>query len=89
MMSLWLLMDVPKSYPFKCSIENPFYHMLHEPFWKLIRNSDAPMDGRKFYASIKSLRLYYAYAEMDEELFELMVDVDAAGVIRQKLEEIM
>lgn len=84
-----LLMDVPKSYPFKCSIENPFYHMQHEPFWKLIRNSDAPMDGRKFYTSIKSLRLYYAYAEMDEELFELMVDVDAAGIIRQKLEEIM
>lgn len=84
-----LEMEVPGNYPFKCSIENPFYHMQHEPFWKLIQNSDAPVDGRKFYTSIKSLRLYYAYAEMDEELFELMMDVDAAGIIQQKLEEIM
>lgn len=84
-----LEMEVPSNYPFKCSIENPFYHMQHEPFWKLIRNSDVPMDSRKFYTSIKSLRLYYAYAEMDEELFELMVDVDAASVIRQKLKEIL
>ena len=67
----------------------PFYHMQHEPFWKLIRKVDAPASGRKFYASIKSLRMNFVYAEMDEELFELMMDVDAAGVIRQKLEEII
>lgn len=44
-----LMMDVPKSYPFKCSIENPFYHMQHEPFWKLIRNSDAPFLRTNFF----------------------------------------
>lgn len=84
-----LMMDVPRSYPFKCSIENPFYHMQHEPFWKLVRNNNVPADGRKFYTSIKSLCLYYAYAEMDEELFKLMLDEDTASIIQQKLEEIM
>ena len=27
-----LTMDILHSYPFKCSIENPYYHLQHEPF---------------------------------------------------------
>lgn len=71
MMAEGLEMDVPRRYPFKCSIENPFYYMQHEPFWKLVRRVDTPSPKRKFYTSIKALRLNYAYAEMDEELFEI------------------
>lgn len=32
-----LAMDIPHSYPFKCSIENPYYHLQHEPFWRLVK----------------------------------------------------
>lgn len=84
-----LEMDVPRSYPFKCSIENPFFHMQHEPFWRLVQNDNVPKEGRKFYTSIKSLRLYYAYAEMDEDLFELMLEKDSSEEITHKLEEFL
>ena len=67
----------------------PFYHMQHEPFWKLIRKVDAPASGRKFYASIKSLRMNFVYAEMDEELFEMMKDSEICFRIRDKLLEII
>lgn len=84
-----LEMDVPRRYPFKCSIENPFYHMQHEPFWKLVRRVDTPSPERKFYTSIKALRLNYAYAEMDEELFEMMKDKESSEIIMRKLEELL
>ena len=63
--------------------------MQHEPFWKLIRKVDAPASGRKFYASIKSLRMNFVYAEMDEELFEMMKDSEICFRIRDKLLEII
>ena len=84
-----LEMDVPRRYPFKCSIENPFYHMQHEPFWKLVRRVDTPSPERKFYTSIKALRLNYAYAEMDEELFEMMLDDELSLLIKDKLLELI
>lgn len=84
-----LEMDVPRLYPFKCSIENPFYHLQHEPFWRLVKKVDASISERKFSTSIKALRLNYAYAEIDEELFEIMQDVSLSIRIRNKLLEII
>lgn len=84
-----LELDIPRRYPFKCSIENPFYHMQHEPFWRLIKKADIPIAEKKFYTSIKSLRMNFAYAEMDEELFEMMKDGEMSLRIKDKLLEIM
>lgn len=84
-----LEMDIPRRYPFKCSIENPFYHMQHEPFWKLIRKADVLASERNFHTSIKSLRQNFAYAEIDEKLFEMMKDREMSLRIKDKLLEIM
>ena len=66
-----LAMDVTSRYPFKCSIENPYYHLQNEPFWTLVKREEGG-DGKKCHSSVKALRAYIAYAELDQELFEFM-----------------
>lgn len=80
-----LAMDIPHSYPFKCSIENPYYHLQHEPFWRLVKNEKGK--ERKFYSSLKSLRDVCAYAEIDQELYDLMVNRESA--VMCKLRELV
>ena len=78
-----LSVDVVRRYPFRCSIENPYYHLQHEPFWRLVRRET--FVERKEYPSIKSLRDSFSHAEMDEELFLLMAAKDSAKTIERKL----
>lgn len=82
-----LAMDIPHSYPFKCSIENPYYHLQHEPFWRLVKNEKSK--DRKFYSSLKALRDDFAYAEIDQELFDLMVNRDSSVILEYKLRELV
>ena len=83
-----LEMDVSLRYPFKCSIENPFFHLRHEPFWRLVKRDDVE-DGKKYYSSIKALRTYFAYAEIDQELFGLMQQPETSFMIESKLLELL
>lgn len=78
-----LTLDLALHYPFKCSIVNPFYHLQHEPFWRLVKSED--FVERKSYTSIKQLKICFTYAELDEELFLLMNDKEKAKVIADKL----
>ena len=82
-----LAMDIPHSYPFKCSIENPYYHLQHEPFWRLVKNEKGK--ERKSYSSLKSLRDSFAYAEIDQDLFDLMVHRESAIILECKLRELV
>ena len=82
-----LAMDIPHSYPFKCSIENPYYHLQHEPFWRLVKNEKGK--DRKFYSSLKALRDGFAYAEIDQELYDLMVHRESAVILECKLRELV
>ena len=82
-----LTMDIPNSYPFKCSIENPYYHLQHEYFWRLVKNEKGK--ERKSYFSLKSLRDSFAYAEIDQDLFDLMVDRESAVILECKLRELV
>lgn len=82
-----LAMDIPHSYPFKCSIENPYYHLQHEPFWRLVKNEKGK--ERKSYSSLKSLRDSFAYAEIDQDLFDLMVNRESAVILECKLRELV
>ena len=82
-----LAMDIPHSYPFKCSIENPYYHLQHEPFWRLVKNEKGK--ERKFYSSLKSLRDGFAYAEIDSELYDLMIHRESAVKLECKLRELV
>ena len=78
-----LTLDLALRYPFKCSIVNPFYHLQHESFWRLVKSAD--FVERKDYTSIKMLRTCFAYAEIDEELFLLMMDKEMGDVIADNL----
>ena len=82
-----LTMDIPHSYPFKCRIENPYYHLQHEPFCRLVKNEKGK--ERKFYSNLKSLRDSFAYAEIDQDLFDLMVDRESAVILECKLRELV
>ena len=82
-----LAMDIPHSYPFKCSIENPYYHLQHEPFWRLVKNENGK--DRKFYSSLKALCDGFAYAEIDSELYDLMIHRESAVILECKLRELV
>ena len=74
--------QVPKEARFKPAIGTPFYHMSGEPFWKLLPKDPSYAPNT---TNITTLREHYAYAEIDSELFVLMLDADA----RQRLREVL
>ncbi len=74
-------------YPFRCSIANPFYHLQHESFWRLVKSEDYVK--RKDYTSIKQLRVCFSHAEMDEELFSFMAASESAKTIERNLTELI
>lgn len=81
---------------FKPEITKPFVHMQYEPFWRLVATSECaesamaaesmPNYGkRKTSYSLKGLREQYRYAEIDEELYELLKDEDVRARLRVML----
>ena len=76
--------QVQKDIRFKPVIGTPFYHMCGEPFWRLVPKdpSYAPKT-----TNITTLREHYQYAEIDPELFVLMLDTDARQRLRKVLIE--
>ena len=75
---------VQKDIRFKPVIGTPFYHMSGEPFWKLIPKDPSYAPNT---TNITTLREYYEYAEIDPELFVLMLDADARQRLRKVLIE--
>lgn len=73
-------------YPFQCTINNPFFYMSNEPFWRLVK-SDA-WEKRNAY-SWSALQRCYKYAEIDQELFELLQDSAAREQLRNCLIEML
>ena len=81
----------PTSKLFKPSIANPFFHLGHEPFYRLAANTANAAAGVSEPAtpygkggasnSVKNLRKQFSHAEIDEELFNLLKNKD----IRAKL----
>ena len=67
---------------FKPVIGTPYYHMSNEPFWKLVPKEP---DIRPRTTAISSLRSYYKYAEIDQELFNQMSDPAARLHLRKVL----
>ncbi len=87
---------------FTADVTKPFYHMQHEPFWKLVSHEEAsfPMAAEphpfvestktshplpKGGYSIRAMRKAFAYAEMDNLLFELLQNADARAMLRVAL----
>ena len=64
---------------FKPNIGMPYYHMSGEPFWRLVAKK--PSSTPSSYA-VSTLRSHYKYAEIDNELFELLKDPVAGQKLR-------
>ena len=75
---------VPKESHFNPAIGTPFYHMSGEPFWRLVPKDPSYAPNT---TNITSLREHYEYAEIDSELFVLMLDADARQRLRKVLIE--
>ena len=78
---------------FTPEITKPYFHMQHEPFWRLVTSSDCIVTSlaaentskygkSKPTYSIKGLRKQFRYAEIDNELFKLLKDEDARARLR-------
>ena len=67
-----------KSYPFKCNIANPFYHLSGEPFWTLKKSERW---RKRSSWSVSALKTDYEYAEMEKGLFDLINE----GMTRKKI----
>ena len=81
-----LLLTSRRRYPFSCNIYNPFYFMSNESFWRLVKSAE--WKEMKAY-SLSSLRKCYQYAEIDQALFELMQDKQAAALLKNCLLEML
>ena len=55
----------------------------------IVLSSELVGEFRKFFSSLKSLRDVFAYAEIDQELFDLMVNRDSAVILECKLRELV
>ena len=75
---------VQKEIRFKPVIGTPFYHMGGEPFWKLVPKDPSYAPNT---TNVTTLREHYEYAEIDSELFVLMLDADARQRLRKVLIE--
>jgi len=76
--------QVSKKARFKPVIGTPFYHMSGEPFWRLVPKDPSYAPNT---TNTTSLREHYEYAEIDSELFVLMLDADARQRLRKVLIE--
>ena len=55
----------------------------------IVLSSELVGEFRKFYSSLKSLRDVFAYAEIDQELYDLMVNRESAVILECKLRELV
>ena len=77
-----LELELTKKYPFKCNIANPYYHMQHESFWTLAKSEEWKSSSN---VTVSSLRKWYQYAELDNNLFEMMKTGASREAIRRTL----
>ena len=90
---------LPASCPFTCDIGKPFYHMQHEPFWRLVEhneetnmvaealglynNDTKPLMPGRY--GLNSLREQFRCARIDTNLYELMADAESRQEMRELL----
>lgn len=90
---------LPASCPFSCSIGQPFFHMQHEPFWRLLEHDEAysmvaeelglynnqTKDMPNGY-SVNAIRKKFRCAIIEQQLFEVVSDADNRKALEELLE---
>jgi putative restriction endonuclease len=68
----------------------PFYHMKSEPFWRLVTNAGMiiPVTSSNSVKSLGTLKDSIAFAEIDKDLFDLMIDSVGNSILEEKLLEL-
>lgn len=77
------LVDTPHTANFSL----PFYHLKSEPFWNLISKNgiEIPKTSSNSVKSLTSLQENLSYAQLDMELFHLMLDTESSQILIQAL----
>lgn len=66
---------------FQPTINYPYYHLHSEPFWRLVSEANCKIEGITNY-SLANLRKNIAYAQIDDELFNLLKDQNVRAKLR-------
>lgn len=66
---------------FHPTVNYPYYHLHSEPFWKLVSKPNSNIGGITNY-SLTNLRKNIAYAQIDDELFNLLKDQSVRAKLR-------
>lgn len=82
-----LIISAPNPYPFKCSIENPFFHLSGEPFWQLVKCDEKHVLLKNY--SLKQLKRHFQYAEINQELFNLISSEEHSYIISELLKSLL
>ena len=73
------------SVAFKPVVATPFWHMQHEPFWRLRRKDGQAVETSDSTPSIGQVRAMGIVADIDKDLFDLMKDESARAQMRTTL----
>ncbi len=67
----------------------PFYHMRSEPFWKLVANPGCErwIEAKSSMRSFSNLRTAVSYAEIDNDLYSLMLSHENREILKLTLLE--
>jgi putative restriction endonuclease len=68
----------------------PFFHMRSEPFWRLVTKAGMiiPVTSSNSIKSLGSLKDSIAFAEIDKDLFDLLLDSVNSSILEDKLLEL-
>lgn len=75
---------VPDVEHYNPNIGMPYYHMHSEPFWRLVPREDGVTPN---VTSISGMRRHYVYAEIDKELFSILLDAESRVSLQTTLIE--
>jgi putative restriction endonuclease len=85
--SIWSVLVVSQH---SANFSLPFFHMRSEPFWRLVTKAGMiiPVTSSKSVKSLGSLKDSIAFAEIDKDLFDLMLNSESRSILEAKLLEL-
>ena len=85
--SIWSVLVVTQH---TANFSLPFFHMRSEPFWRLVTNVGIvlPVTSSNSIKSLGALKDAIAFAEIDKDLFELIMDSVGNYILEEKLLEL-
>jgi putative restriction endonuclease len=85
--SIWALLVVSQH---TANFSLPFFHMRSEPFWRLVTKAGMiiPVTSSNSIKSLGTLKDSIAFAEIDKDLFDILLDSVSSSILEDKLLEL-